>query len=348
MSNVNHDHTVAGNSSELVPEQEAHKQQLDAAMAPDVPLALAKPPVEVEREAPVAKAERSIYHKMEISVLVSLDLTRPFMLGRKKSLSTVRVDGVAEPLNLYSPFRAAAKAKGDKPAVLPGIVRSVLESMLDVTDEVNGNRIMVLGKESEVVAALSKAVKGTRSQFEKLLPVEADTIVATALNEDTGEQLDITFDKIVRVGSWLNSSMADGLVGEHNAVMSLTVNSGIVYDSEERFKAIMQVESVLERTLAKRDGGETQLLMAVLLDPANLIDPDMRELLDALITVGKYELYTRNELNRLNIANWLPLSKAEVGRELLVETSEIMLLKLIGDDEEDAAADDAAEADPAE
>jgi len=148
--------------------------------------------------------------------------------------------------------------------------------------------------------------------------------------------------------SWLNSSMADGLVGEHNAVMSLTVNSGIVYDSEERFKAIMQVESVLERTLAKRDGGETQLLMAVLLDPANLIDPDMRELLDALITVGKYELYTRNELNRLNIANWLPLSKAEVGRELLVETSEIMLLKLIGDDEEDAAADDAAEADPAE
>lgn len=335
MSSVNHTSTVSGNTSDLVPESEMLQQQQDAAGETKTPIAAHVAPL-----SPAVKPQPSIFHKLELSVLVSLDLTKPYMIGRKKALSAVRASGDASPINLYSPFRAAAKEKEGKPAVLEGVVRSILNDMLDVTDEVNSARIMMLGKQNEIAVQLTKSVKDARSKFEALLPFQSDDVVmvgAVTSPEDTVEPLDVTFGNVVRIGSWVNSQIAatedSAVLAQHNGVITVTVSSAIVYDSEEKFKAISQVESVLERLLEKREGGETQVLFSILLDPASLSDPDYRELLGTLIEVGGFELYTRRELESCKMADWLPTTKAEVSRELLVEGSELMLLKLIGGEE---------------
>lgn len=339
--------TVKGEASSLestgiLPEGAAAQMQ-QASSAPDKtttenpPASEEAPAVEVIVKA-AAPAPHAAMHDLNVSVLVTLDLTDSRMHELKAPLSRVEIDG--QEVNLYNPFRKAGKKDDPKPAA-EGIVRSMLSGLLDVTEQINNSRIMILGRESEIHANLRNAIDATRNQIIGLIPGTPDTTVATLTMADgeTEEEITLSVSDIVKVSSWINSpkSSDEGteVIAAHNAVININVTSGLIYDSTERAKQIAQIENILRLIQTKREDQSTNLLLAVLIDPATLAEQPMRELLDSLLDEMGFSLYTRHELHKCDAADWLPQSKAAVDRDLLTPTGDMLLVRLLGEDEEE-------------
>lgn len=300
-----------------------------------------------EKQVPVGPLGHSAFHNIALTAMFTLNLTDARMYDLKSQLSRVDLDG--QEVNLYSPFRKAGKASDPK-AAAGGIVRFALEEMLDVTDTINTSRVVFLGKDSEVRANLKAAIDTTRSQIEALFPATSDTVVAEIVNLDTeqeeleeAEPIQILLKDIIRVSSWINSPQTSGPVGEvetvavHNAVINFIVTPGALYDATERVKFINQVENVLTMMTNSREDSATNLLLAINIDPQQLEDQAIRELIDSLLATEGFILYTRNELHKLNVSDWLPQSKAAVDRDLLTGNGDLLLVRLLGADEEEDA-----------
>ncbi len=352
-------HVKAVTSGELVNEKAATQMQQDAAGATTTPPASHVPPVaepvEVEVAEPAPVIVESVYHALTAAIMVTLDLTNPHMNGLKKILSAVDVNG--DVVNLYSPFRKAGKPKGSEVPPAEGILRSALESILDITDRINDSKIMLIGaKANQVNKFLGDSIKEARSQMQNLLPLTADSNVASLVAADAEEgddEIEVEFQNIVKLSSWTNSPLTSGeahevdTVAEHNAVFNITVNAGMLYDSTEKVKAINQIETILRLHRSKRPESKTEILLAVMLNPSDLANQETRDLLDTLIGDEEFALYTRSELLNLDVANWLPTTKAEVERDLLAPAGDLLLVQLLGDEEEGEAGEGDAAAEPA-
>lgn len=366
MSAVNHDSPAT--IGQLVPEAAMATQQQDAARPSTATIAAHTPPA--AKAAPAPAKETSVFHQLSAMVLVTLDLSQSFMSGLKGELQAVDLGD--ELLNLYSPFRKAPKPKGAEAPPPAGVMREAINSIFDITDALNDSKILILGKPSEAINSIDKAVKATRSQIENLLPLAPATILATVTESedepedddaepdegDEGEEkdepvgIDITFRNIIRATSWVNTPRTSGqaheveAIAKHNAVFNLTINSGALYDATEPVKYVSQVETILRLIQTKRTAagtpGETGILLSVLLNPSDLAEKSNREMFDALIEDLGFTLYTRAELYEPEMNSWTPSTKAEVERELLTARGDMLLVKSLDepDADEDGDGDD--------
>lgn len=329
----------------LVPEGAMEQMQQDAANTPPAAATAPAPTVYPEvTTAPVAKTQAA-FHNIAMTVMFTLDMTNfEYMPGLKNALSRVPLDG--QEFNLYSPFRKAGKKAETNPAA-EGVIRYALSGVLDITDTINNSRVMVVGPASEIDASLKSAIDTTRNQITNLFPADFETTIAEIRDEENRQTVQLQLKDIVNVRSWTNSSNEteagqNETIASHNAVINITVNAGMLYDAEERTKYINQIEKVLQLVNNNREEANTTLLLAVNLDSASLSDPAMRELLDALLTTEEFILYTRNELHKLEVSDFLPQSKESVDRDLLTPNGDLLLIRLLTADEDEAeSADDA-------
>lgn len=340
---------------ELVPEGMMQQQLRDALGSSDAQIAAHVDPasavapaiklgnMEPEPEPDEEDVEDSVFHALQTSLMITLDLSQPNTTGLRKALSTVDGEDGA-PYNLYSPFRRGAKPKaaGDAPAV-DGVLRSSISDIFDITDKLNTSRIMFVGDDDRVAARLNSTVQRCCRQMKALLPFDDDSVVCELASEDpdaeAGDEpdvIEIQFSDIVKVTAWVNSPQTVGsvhdvdIIAEHNAVVNIKAAAGALYDSEEKMKYIGQVETQLRLIASKRDiPGATVLLFAVLLNPADLAGQETRDLLDIMIGDSGYKLYTRHELHQCDLAGWLPMTAAEVDSALLTNTGDLLLVKLL-------------------
>lgn len=345
---------VGNVDSGIVPEGSAELMQ-QASSAPDKVLT-ANPPVVAEADTATAEASvnstvpvpHAAMHELSVSVMVTLNLTDPRMHDLKSELSSVTVAG--QQVNLYNPLRKGGK-KGEANPAPEGIVRVALNKLLNITDAINSNRILMVGQESEINANLRNAIDATRNQIMALIPGAPNTVVATLASEDSEDTTELRISDIVKVSSWINSPQPEPgtaeVIASHNAIINLTVASGLLYDTQEPAKQIAQIENILRMVQAKREDSSTSILLAVNLDPSNLSDSATRELLDSLLDELGFALYTRNELNRLDAADWLPQSVEAVNNDMLAPTGDLLLVRLLADEEE-GEGDDQGDAGAAE
>ncbi len=350
---------------ELIKEADAAvQQQLAVSANTPPPAAHIKPESEAVMAEAAAVAEEKLveeqpkvvetspFHQLTAALMVTLDLSQNFMVGHKKLLSEMQVGDNL--YNLYSPMKKAGKK--DKPTP-PGILRDSFDDILDVTDAINSSKIMILGKKSDILPQINTSIQKVVGQISHMLPLTQDALVTTLVDaaEEEGEEpneRDIHFSDLVRVTGWVNSPMFEGevheieAIAEHNAVINLTVNAGALYDAEEQMKYISQIDTLLGLFASKRgEAASTMMLLSVLINPSDLAEQPARDLLDTLLTEGGYTLYTRSELLEGNAANWLPTTKASVDRDLLTKNGEMLLIRLIGSDDEEEGE---AGAEPAE
>ncbi len=344
---------------EIVGEQRMQADQQAAASASVTPIAAHIPP-ETEQKMtettiePAPVVEQSVFHSMNITVMVTLDMSQPYMVGTglKGSLSKVNVGDTA--FNLYSPFRKAGKPKGDEKPAAEGILREALTTVFDITDQVNSSRIMCIGAPDEILGNLRASISAVRSQIEHSLPIGAAVTLLELEGEDAeaeDEPFKLQFENLVKVTSWLNSPRIIGAPDEistaadHNAVINFNVNAGALYDAEEPVKYIGQIEAMLRNMIAKRgEESSTTVLLSVMMNPADLAEQTHRDLLDMLLGEKNFALYTRNEMNTGEAQDWLPMNKGSVERDLLSANGDLLLVLLVGDEEPEA--DDAEPGEP--
>jgi hypothetical protein len=338
---------VLDNSSGIVPEGQAELMQ-QASAATDKPEVTQPPQTEltvqvVEKPAAVVNTPHASMHSLNANIMFTLNLTDSRMHGLKAQLSRVNLDG--QELNLYSPFRKAGKKTETNPAA-EGIVRSVLNAALDITDSINNSRLMYLGKSSEVLATFRNSLDTLRASVANALPDE-NTVVTTLIDEESEQEIPLLLKDIISVRSWLHSpsagpDSAPEAIGSHNAVLNFTVAPGMLYDAEEPVKYIGQVENILKLVTEKRgEEGSTNMLLAVVMDAASVADAATRDLIGQLIEEEGFVLYTRNELHGLDISDWLPQSKTSVDRDLLVPNGDLLFVRLLGEEDEAEDGDDA-------
>lgn len=337
--------TTAGNT--IVAEGAMERMQTEAAATPPAAETMTTSNVapmqtEVPKKKPVAA-----FHSIQLTAMLTLDLTNAdYMQGLKGSLSRVDLNG--ESLNLYSPFRKAGKKTEAKPAA-GGVMRHVLPNMLDMTDAVNNSRMMVVGSADDVQTHIENSIQITKKQIVGLFPVAPETVVASFVDTEAQQTVQMQFSDIVNIRSWTNSSAAnteeENVPFEiHNAVINATINAGLLYDAENRVTEIHRIIKTMEMLVAKREEANTTIVLAIAIDASTLADPAMREMLDSLLTEEDFALYSRQELLRLDENDFLPQTRESVENELLVEKADILLMRILTQDEEEeeVEADDAA------
>lgn len=337
-------------NSDILPETAMVQMQQDAASVPPA-AAVTQAPAVVN--APVAAPRaQSAFHHLAMTVMVTLNLSNfEYMTGLKNSLSRVKLNG--QEFNLYSPFRKAGKKADANPAA-EGIVRYALSNLLDITDTLNNSRVMNVGDIASIQANMNEAVATMRNQIVNLFPASMNTVITELEDEENQQTLQVQLKDIVNIRSWVNSSVAEEgsveAVTMHNAVINVTVNAGTLYDAEERAKYINQVEKILQLVNNNREEASTTLLLAVNMDSSTLSDKSMRDLLDTLIEGEDFTLYTRQEMHRLEENDFLPQTKESVDADLLSPTGDLLLLRLLSEDDEEegeAGAENGGEAQPA-
>lgn len=328
----------------LVPEGAAEQMQRDAITAPPVNTTYQQVETQavVQEEAPQISAA---FHSIAMTVLFTLDLTNfGYMTGLKNKLSRVALEG--QEFNLYSPFRKAGKKAEPNPAA-EGIVRYALSGLLDLTDTINNSRVVFVGPQSDINVHLQKSIDTARKQIVNLFPSNFETVVAEIQNEEERQTIQLQLKDAVNVRSWINSSVEDAEEGEeaiavHNAVINITVNAGMLYDTEDRIKYINQVAKILQLVVDNREESNTTLLLAVNMDSSSLSDQSMRELLDGLLSSEEFVLYTRQEMHRLDVSDFLPETVEAVDKELLSPNGDLLLIHLLTQDEDEAENEDAS------
>lgn len=341
---------VAATVSEgIVAESAMEQMQYDANTEP--PAAKTAQPESVVESAPVKK-QSAAFHHLATTLLITLDLTNfGHMTNLKSVLSRAKLDG--QEFNMYSPFRKAGKKTEVNPSA-EGVVRYALSDILDMTDTVNNSRLMILGSDEEVENKIRGSVETMCNQIVNLFPANMDHVVASLLDEENERTLQLQVKDLVNVRSWVNFSAdvateeGGSLIGIHNAVIHVTVNAGMLYDTEDRLKYIGQVEKLIQMMVEKREEANTTILFGLMLESSTLSDASMRATFDAMLAGDEYILYSAKEMHKLETSDFMPQTHEEIDTKVLTPNGDMVLFRLLtdsGDEEEteETAADEPAE-----
>jgi hypothetical protein len=315
-------------------------------------------------EVPKNVFERSKFNYVFVSAMFTLNLGDDRFFDTKSELSAVTIDdGV---YNLYSPFRKAGKKVSETEAPAEGVLRSSIDALLDITDEVNNSKIMLLGLPEDAKPVLEAAIAGTCATVQALFPMKPNVTIFDIIEEDeeeseeeeedddeeeeedeaTGDPIQVStpeladqlkFKDIIDVRSWINSPTEAGAEDVHNVMIDFVINAGAFYDATERTKYLKQVETVLGLIDAQRPEGKTNLLLAVNLSSSQLSDAGVREFLGVLLDDEGYILYTRAELHKWGDSDWLPSKSSDIDDKLLSGDSDLLLVKQLSSDTEEPA-----------
>lgn len=332
-------------SESIVSEGAMEQMQHDANTVP--PAAQTTQPEAIVAEFTPAKKQNAAFHHLATTVLITLDMSNfGHMSGLKNALSRVKMDG--QEFNCYSPFRKAGKKTETNPSA-EGILRYALSNILDMTDAINNSRLMILGDEDQVEEKIRSSMETTRNQIVNLFPSNMDHVVASLLDEENERTVQLQVKDIVNVRSWVNYSAdsasddTGALIGIHNAAFHITVNAGMLYDTEDRMKYVSQVEKLVQMLVEKREDANTTILFGLMLESATLTDAAMRQMFDALLSGEEYILYSAKEMHKLEASDFLPQTNEEIDTQVLTENGDMLLIRMLTDGDEEEVETEGAE-----
>jgi len=349
----------------VVPLRQAQAMQHDSVkedpssnMTPQPPGQPQSTPTETEtattKKLSVGELFGNTLSTLNVNVMVTLGLADlRFADGTIKSLARwAGVEG-GEEYNLYNPFRKGGKAKDSDTVHASGIFRSGLVKAFEAINVINNSSLIFLGKPQEIFPALQSAVGRVADACTQSFHISPDLVLGTLSEgegEGEGEDATLMFRDIIRVTSWLSMSWFDGReehaatepIQNHEAMINFYVNSGALYDSQDKLKMIRQVQSILKITLDKVAQNSTSVLLALNLSTEDLADAEMRDLLGVLIDSEGFEMFTKGAmLSSYGEYDFLPKSKKGIQEDLLnprTPSGDILLVKDIGAVEEEVEA----------
>lgn len=313
-------------SGGLIPEHVAVKMQQDSVLDTGSTLEMTE-----ENTQDSQQENQSTLRKVFVDLHLTFGLLGPQYKGNKACLSSVQATNTSPAYNLYSPLR-----KG-KDGVAPGAVRSIWPSLLTLLDTINNSNVLLLGKQADMLSHLRSLALGLKTDINKMLPFTPETIVHQIQISDTSEVVDqqfsepevlnITFGDLVKVNTWVNMGGDSDVINYHTIVVNIQMNAGILYDSEKKFSYLEQIENFVYNTVKD----DMAVRLAVNLNPRMMMESDIRDLFDYLVTTGGYDLYTKTDLQEAarqgGDLSWMPQSKAAVERDLLMYGGDILLIK---------------------
>lgn len=338
--------STVSEDTNLVSESAMEQMQHDANTVP--PAAQTTPQPDEAAVFVPAKKQSAAFHHLATTVLITLDMSNfDHMIGLKNALSRVKLDG--QEFNLYSPFRKAGKKTETNPSA-EGVLRYALSNILDMTDTINNSRLMIIGDEDQVEEKIRSSMETTRNQIINLFPSNMDTVVASLLDEENERTVQLQVKDIINVRSWVNYSAESdsdehgALIGIHNAAFHITVNAGMLYDTEDRMKYLNQVEKLVQMLVEKREDANTTILFGVMLESASLSDAAIRQMFDAMLSGEEYILYSAKEMHKLESSDFLPQSHEEIDTQVLTQNGDMLLIRMLTDgDEEEVETEEQAE-----
>lgn len=337
---VPEDTVVTQSSEALISDQARQTMQLDA-----VADASAESEDEDEQELIEPKVMgMSGFRRVFANLMVTFDMTRGERfsgLNGLKALSSVQFG--PEVYNLYNPLRKAGIKKGSEDLSHVGLFRNSFGRILDVAEAVSHSHILVLGKNSDVHQTLRSALAHVIHEVEGTFPCPPDYSIAQIPGSEDGTVPadDLKFSDLISVHGWLNSTGSDegSSLQETQMVLNFRLNVPNLYDTKDPLKYLTWAESILRNILKSRDNSDSSILFAINMDPADLAKPESRELVDMVLTEGGFTLFTRNELSKPNVADWLPTTKVSLNRDLLSPNGDLLFVKVVGAVEEEVEAE---------
>lgn len=321
----------------LIPQGESSKMQNDAVSIPpanEVETALRNPGLSVVESnsgcsgsgncgacASDAPATESQFHSLTICLMFTLNLANSaFDNGAAKTLSKITAGDKV--LNLYSPFRKSKEEKG----IAAGMFRPMLNRMMEIAAYVNSANILVAGDTANATATIAGSVQSVRNEIQSLFPrIEVEENQVALAND------------VCASTSWVNAlQVEDEAICTHTAVINFQVNAGSFYDEVDRIKTVRTVQSLLNIYAEKNPG--VPILFAVAL-PSDAIEyVENRDLITMMLDEDKFDLYSRKKL-MVTDEDWIPSTPAEIEKDMLPEHSDMLLIKMLGEDEAEAAAE---------
>jgi hypothetical protein len=309
------------NQDRPIPEQVAEVMAQHATNAPQA--SAAKP----------AKSENpddDKIHQLHLGVMVTLAMTNLSMTELPKAALSAYPEG-SETYNVYSPFKK--KPKDGQPASQSvGVCRAAISELIGVANQLSARDISFLGKPSQAQSSFRKLIEDMRLMVDRSIPIRSQQQIIGA-DEDQEAML---FNHFVKVSSWLNfdygsnPNRGDFIVRRHLGMLHLAVQSGQLYDSDEKLSYVQQTYNMLASALAAKNSS-VFMVLAVAISSDMLIDVAVRNMISVLLDDNGFFFVSRNSL--LNGANesqaWFPPSKAAVNESMFNMGGDFILYKSV-------------------
>ena len=285
-------------------------------------------------DAKAAKA--TVYSKLGVTVMLTLDLTNPFFddnSGAFKSLSKFKPEGSEEVVNLFHLFRGVPAKDKDK-GIARGLMRSALKSVFSVAAEFEGSNVMLLGTRNDVYSHVRNATNAICERVRQSLGVDAEEQVLAL----EGNSI-VRFSDLISVSSWFQTagSTLDTKAGPDASVtagmfVNIKINSPALYESADPDKMVTQIRNFISGLIRKEaeslGGYEPNILFAVAMRGSSVFEEARLDLIQSFAAdKDTWEVYDRKDLYSLvdGESDWAPNSKSGVDNALLPSSSADML-----------------------
>lgn len=285
-------------------------------------------------EEVLAEASDVNVHRVQTALILSLDVTR-IDLAERKDLKSVNIetDGTSAVFNLYSPFSRSSREKN----AAPGVIRSILKSVLAISDLTNAEGpIVVLADAYQAEALVARAAAGLVARLTSLFPIVPTAIVIP----ETDEADAVMFHDMFAVSAWTAAEEDDtGVV--HTIYLNLAVNSAALFASTEPHKFVERAMSTLQSFIDKEESN-LQSFVAIRMASDLLDSPPVQDLL-AILTTDPFNFASLSKhLVDRDRVDWIP---SGASFELFGQNSDFVLFRELEVDLDDAG-DDTGAVDP--
>lgn len=285
--------------------------------------------VEIEEE----QEDNNHLSSVQAILLVNFNLASRDIFNNSKPLKTVNIKG--ETYNAYNPLQKENAEKGLK----KGIAYDTVNKAFEYIGQINSNRVVFLGDDTQVYAQLESILGKLIKGVEACLPCASNEQVGTVTYSEEGSdesmQLAISMRDIVRVTGWINydeSPDSKKVFNPYNLVLALTINSGYLYKTEDPHKFLTNIQNRLIR-LRETSNSKSHILMGVITDPVEYKRKDVRDLIDVLLDEDPaydYKIYKRTDLHSTGqISGWSPINKDQVDSDLLTREGDVLYVKVL-------------------
>lgn len=189
-------------------------------------------------------ADKSGLHGMNVSLVVSFDLTRPDLIERP-NMKRLEFDMGSEVqvLNFANPFTRGNSKKGAP----RGAARPVLDVIAALVNDINNSNISFVGRDDDVASHVEDVCQRFNASFAGCLPA----VPTQVIYEEGDEQPGVLMRDLIDVNTWFVADpRPDGLGSMHNIYINLIVNAMPAFESDEPHRFIVQGLNSVESFLA--------------------------------------------------------------------------------------------------
>lgn len=298
---------------------------------------------ESDMEEVVVSEDRAGLHSIRVALILSLDMTRFDLIDRPelKNLEFARGDQV-ERYNFDNPFTRGNRDKG----AAPGIIRSVLESVLRLASMTNDDHTTVLARDSDINNMVSEVATSFVSRILEQLPTNPTSLILESdLDDEEQIRPGVLFRDLFDINTWAIHTQREDVPGtDHTIYVNVSVNAASAFAQDEPFKFITRACSSVESVMKKSDSDLSNYVVVRLSSDA-LDQAAVLELISILTDEesGGWSSLSRRSVD-LGTSHHNNMAEADHAQALFGDNADFLLIRYLGEDADEPAVEAAAEA----